>query len=180
MYICALSQRIHENSLTLFLIEMDEVKAHKRQYPVEIVWQKICKWCAFQERSQQEVRDKLFDFGLHSRDVEQFISQLITEGFLNEERFAIAFAGGKFRQLGWGKVKIQLALKQKKVSEYCIRKALAVISSADYAKQLEKVIAKRNREEKEKHPLKRKHKIAQYAISRGYESDKVWDLLNLE
>lgn len=156
---------------------MDEVQAHKKIYSAEIAWQKICKWCAFQERSQQDVRDKLYDYGLHSKDVEQLISRLILENFLNEERFAITFAGGKFRQLGWGKVKIKLALKQKKVSEYCIRKALSVINATDYTKQLEKVIAKRNREEKEKHPLKRKHKIAQYAISRGFESDIVWDLL---
>ena len=123
------------------------------------------------------MRDKLYDYGLHSKDVELLISRLILENFLNEERFAITFAGGKFRQLGWGKVKIKLALKQKKVSDYCIRKALSVINATDYTKQLEKVITKRSREEKEKHPLKRKHKIAQYAISRGFESDIVWDYL---
>lgn len=159
---------------------MEDLRLHKKQYTAEIAWQKICKWCAFQERSQQEVRDKLYDFGLHSKEVEAAISRLITENFINEERFAITYAGGKFRQLGWGPVKIKAALKQKKISDYCIRKALSSISSSDLNSQLEKVIGKRSREEKEKHPLKRKFKIAQYAISRGYESDRVWELLNLE
>ena len=159
---------------------MDEASAHRKKYSAEIAWQKICKWCAFQERSQQEVRDKLYDYGLHSGELEPMISRLVTENFLNEERFAIAYAGGKFRQLGWGKVKIKGALKQKKVSDYCIRKALATISDKDYFAQLEKVIAKRNKEVKEKLPLKRNYKLAQYAISRGFEPELVWEIIRNE
>lgn len=159
---------------------MDEVQAHRKKYSADIAWQKICKWCAFQERSQQEVRDKLYDYGLVSGELEAMIARLISENFLNEERFAIAFAGGKFRQLAWGRVKIKMALKQKKVSEYCIRKALASISSADYRKQLEQVLAKRGREEKEKNTIKRNFKLAQYAISRGFEPEFVWAILKEE
>lgn len=156
---------------------MDEAELHRKKYSAEIAWQKICKWCAFQERSQQEVRDKLYDYGLHQGEVEPMISRLITENFLNEERFAVAFAGGKFRQLGWGRVKIKLALKQKKVSDYCIRKAMMSISENDYLRQMEKVLAKRANEEKENTPFKRQHKLAAYLISRGFEPDLVWDLL---
>lgn len=159
---------------------MDDIEKRKKKYTPEIAWLKIARWCAYQERSQQEVRDKLYEYGLHSKDVELLISRLISDNFLNEERFAIAFAGGKFRQLGWGKVKIKAALKQKKVSDYCLRKGMASISDKDYAMMLEKVIAKRAREEKEKNPMKRMYKLAQYAISRGYESDLVWDVLKSE
>jgi regulatory protein len=62
---------------------------------------KITKWCAYQERAQQEVRDKLYDFGLHKEEVEQLLTRIISEGFVNEERFAISFANGKLNQLGW-------------------------------------------------------------------------------
>ena len=150
---------------------------HRKSYSAEIAFQKICKWCAYQERSQQEVRDKLYDYGLHRNEVEPMISRLITENFLNEERFAVAFAGGKFRQLGWGRTKIKLALKQKKVSDYCIRKALAAIDDKAYSKKLEQIIHRRSKEEKEKNPVRRNYKLAQYAISRGFEPDLVWDLL---
>jgi regulatory protein len=158
---------------------MEEEKK-KKFYTPEQAWLKACKWCAFQERNQQEVRDKLYDYGLHQQQVEELISRLITEGFLNEERFAIAFAGGKFRVLGWGREKIKLALKHKKVSEYCIRKALQQIDDRSYTKRLEQVLAKRSREEKEKTPFKRKYKLAQYAISRGFEPELVWDVLKGE
>ena len=76
---------------------------------------KALKYCAYQERSQQEVRDKLYSWGLHRNEVENIIVDLISEGYLKEERFAIAFSGGKFRMKKWGKIKIKLALKAKKV-----------------------------------------------------------------
>lgn len=156
---------------------MDEVKEHHRKIGAELAWQKICKWCAFQERCQQEVRDKLYDFGLHREEVEASIARLISEGFLNEERFAIAFAGGKFRQLGWGRLKIRMALQQKKVSEYCVRSALAGIDEGEYTQKLQSLLQKRARTEKEKHPLRRKQKLAHYLISRGFEAELVREAL---
>ncbi len=90
---------------------------------------KIKQYCAYQERCHSEVRDKLYSFGLHKNEVEEIISTLITENYLNEERFAIHFAGGKFRMKQWGKVKIKKALKYKQVSDYCIRKALKEIDA---------------------------------------------------
>ena len=159
---------------------MDEIEKRKKNYTPETAWLKIARWCAYQERSQQEVRDKLYEYGLYSKDVELLISRLIGDNFLNEERFAVAFSGGKFRQLGWGRIKIKSTLKQKRVSDYWMRKGLSSISEKDYIIKLEKVIAKRSREEKEKNPMKRMYKLAQYAISRGYESDLVWDILKAE
>ena len=158
---------------------MEEEKK-KKKYTPEQAWLKVCKWCAFQERNQQETRNKLYDYGLYSNQVEEIISRLITEGFLNEERFAIAYAGGKFRIVGWGKEKIKLALKQKKISDYCIKKALNQIDDRSYQKKLEAVIAKRSKEEKEKTLFKRNYKIAQYAISRGFEQELVWQILKVE
>lgn len=157
--------------------EMDEVKEHRKKLSKEQAWLQIGRWCAFQERSQQEVRDKLYSYGLHHAEVEQTIARLISENFINEERFAIAFAGGKFRQLGWGRVKIRLALKQKKISDYCLKSALASINESDYFAKLREILRKREREEKEKHPLRRRQRLARYLMSRGFEGDLVWSLL---
>lgn len=134
-------------------------------------WLKITRWCAYQERSQQEARDKLYALGLHKRDVEQMISRLITEGFINEERFAIAFAGGKFRILGWGKEKIKTALHQKKISEYCIKKALKLLDDEDYEKRLKLIISKKRKELKGKSEIEIRHRLIRYALSRGYSAD---------
>lgn len=138
---------------------------------------KAQKYCAYQERSQQEVRDKLYSWGLHRRDVENVISELINSNFLKEERFASAFAGGKFRMKKWGRNKIRIALEQKKVSEPLINQALKEIADHDYTKALREVIASQQKKVTEKDPFKRKYKIASYAIRRGFEPEMVWEAL---
>lgn len=134
-------------------------------------------WCAYQDRCQQEVRDKLYSWGLSEEEVENVISELISRTFIDEERFAIAFAGGKFRIKKWGRVKIRLELKRKRISDYCIRKGMAVIDPDDYIETLRKLAEKKSRETKEKHPLKKKYKVMTYLISRGFENDLVRDVV---
>jgi regulatory protein len=138
------------------------------------------KYCAYQERSQDEVRNKLYTLGLHRQQVEQAIAMLITENFINEERFAMAFAGGKFRIKNWGRIKIKMALKQKKVSEYCIRKSLAQFSNSDYTKIIRKLIRQQEKKIVEKNLLKKNYSIARYLISRGFEPDLVWAEIQVE
>jgi regulatory protein len=137
-------------------------------------------WCAYQERCQQEVRDKLYDWGLYPEAVENVIAELISRGFLNEERYAIAFAGGKFRIKKWGRVKIRLELKRKKVSDYCIRKGLAEIDDREYLKTLRKLADEKRRAVKESHPLKKKYKVMSFLVSKGYEPDLVREIVNDE
>jgi regulatory protein len=134
-------------------------------------------YCAYQERSQQEVRDKLYEWGLWTDAVENIISQLITAGFLNEERFAKAYALGKFRQKAWGKTKIKQGLKFKKVPDVLIKKALQTINGDDYLQTLQQVLQKKSTSVAEKDSFKRRYKLHQYALSRGFETDLINDVL---
>ena len=156
---------------------MEDGEIKKKFISADDALKKAIKYCDYQERNQQEVRDKLYDLGLHKKDVEQIISQLITDGFLNEERFAIAYAGGKFRIKHWGKAKIRYALKQKRISDYCINKALQQINDSDYIRTLNSVIVSYAKKVKEKDERKRNYKIAQHVVSKGFESELVWDQL---
>lgn len=141
---------------------------------------KAQKHCAYQERSQQEVRNKLFEWGLHSADVENAIVELISANFINEERFAMQLASGKFRIKHWGKVKITQALKLHKVSSYCIKKALQQIPDDDYEKSLRKILEKkRNSVPGKLTPLKAR-KLAHFAQSKGYESALIWKVLKID
>ncbi len=150
----------------------------KKIFDKKTAFIKSQQYCVYQERSQQEVRDKLYEWGLHKEDVENIIVDLIGENFINEERFAIAFASGKFRIKKWGKVKIKNELKAHKVSIYCIKKALASIDDTDYLKTLKDIISKKRKLIKEKNKYKMYAKIANYAISRGFETDLVKELLS--
>lgn len=152
----------------------DEPKPKKKLTPTQALL-KAEQTCAYQERCQQEMRDKLYEWGLYPDAVENIIAELISSNFLNEERFAKAYAGGKFRIKKWGRVKIKVELKRRKISEYCIKQAMKEINEEAYALTIQDLVAKKSKEVKEKKPEIKKHKVAQYLISRGFEADLVWD-----
>jgi regulatory protein len=155
---------------------MDEQKI-KRITDEKVALAKAEHYCAYQERSQQEVRDKLYEWGLYSNAVENVIVQLIAGNFLNEERFAYAYVRGKFNQKSWGRIKIKQGLKFKKVSDVLIKKALNSINGDDYLQALTKVIEKKAALITDKDAYKRRYKLQQYAMGRGYESDLIADVL---
>lgn len=159
---------------------MDIVKVRKIKLSLPQALDKIKRWCAYQERSHFETRSKLFDYGLSSKDIDEVLAVLVSENFLNEERFAETFARGKFRIKHWGKNKIKAELKFKKVSDYSIKKALSQIDSKEYQRILEKLIDKKLRETKEKVAYKKNYKVLQYAIGRGFELDIVSDILKFK
>ena len=140
--------------------------------------QKIKQYCSYQERSHQEVKEKLYSYGLYKNETESLLSQLIEENYLNEERYAIAFAGGKFRMKQWGRIKIKYELKQKRVSDYCIKTGLASIEERDYQKTLEKLFEEKRKTVKaEKNIFIKKHKILSYLVQKGFETALITSLL---
>lgn len=135
---------------------------------------KIKQYCAYQERCHAEVKDKLYWFGLHRKEVDEIIVLLIGENYLNEERFAIQYAGGKFRIKHWGKNKIKQALKQKQVSDYCIKKALKEIDESDYIKTFSKLVEQKMKMLKsEKNIFIKKKKLQDFLLMKGYEGELV-------
>jgi regulatory protein len=139
----------------------------------------IIHYCQYQERCHSEVRNKLYESGFATPDVEQQISALIEAGLLNEERYARAYARGKFRMMQWGREKIKQQLKARKISAYCIRKGLEEIDETEYENTLNKISSKKWQEyKKEKHPAIRKSKLYRYLIQKGYERELVTDVIN--
>ena len=138
---------------------------------------KAANYCAYQERTQQEVRNKLYELGLYKDEVENVLTELITENYVNEERYAKAFAGGKFRVKHWGKMKILHALKQKNISSYCINRAMEEIPDDDYVEILYKLIDTKS-DTLSGDPFVIKKKIAGYMIGKGFESELVWSAIN--
>ena len=144
----------------------------KKRFTKEQALQKIRQYAAYQERCHQEVKHKLYSFGLYSKEVDAILASLIEDNYLNEERFAQTYAGGKFRMRQWGRVRIKYELKQKRVSDYCIRKALQTISDEDYMETLKKIAAKKwSSLVTEKNSFSRKARTIDYLIRKGYELD---------
>jgi regulatory protein len=148
---------------------------NRKQLTKEQALQKARHYCGYQERSHSEVKEKLYSFGLYKQQVEELLAQLIEENYLNEERFAIQFAGGRFRLKQWGRVKIKYELKQKRVSEYCIKKALKEIAEEDYLKTLQTLAQKKwasVKGEGVNHYVKLS-KTTDYLLQKGYEPELI-------
>lgn len=146
---------------------------YKKSLTREQALQKLKHYCAYQDRCHQDVKEKLYSLGVWKRDQDEIMATLIEENYLNEERFAVAFAGGKFRIKGWGRVKIKYELKQKQVSDYCIKKALKQIDEDEYQTQLQKTAVDKYNALKSEQYLIRKKKTMDYLIAKGFESQLV-------
>ena len=139
----------------------------------------ILHYCKYQERCHSEVRNKLYELGFTTPEVENQLAGLIETGVLNEERYARAFARGRFRMKQWGREKIKQHLKQHKISDYCIKKGLSEIDADEYEKTLKKFAYKKYAEVKKDRSLpSRKSKLYRYLIQKGYERDLVMDIIN--
>lgn len=139
-----------------------------------IALQKLQSFCGYQERSLSEVKTKLKDLGMFGDTQEAIIEKLMEDNFLNEERFALAYARGKFRIKSWGKVRIRLELQMRKVPDHLIKKAMNEIDTeGGYLETLEKLLKYKLAETDGD-----REKAANYALRRGFESDLVFRKLN--
>lgn len=136
------------------------------------------KYCAYQERCQKEVRQKLYEIKADHEAIETIITELIAENFLNEERFATSFARGKFYFKSWGKVKIEKELETRAISVYCINKALLEIDKEDYLSTIKKLTLKKSKDLGGLNNPISKNKIANFLYNKGFESDLIWETIN--
>lgn len=151
-------------------------KEKERLTPLQAA-ERIRHYCAYAERCHQDVRNRLFQFGLNGAEVDVIIAGLIEENFLNEERFARQYAGGHFRQKGWGRVKIKVSLRQKGVSDYCIKLALREIEEEAYHNLLAKLARQKWQQVRSSTPAQRWQKTCLFLLQRGFEPDLVREQL---
>ena len=144
----------------------------------EVIVEKLRKFCLYRDRSHWEVRNKLLEHKVYGNELETVMAQLISEDFLNEERFAKNYSTGKFKINGWGKIKINAQLKMKGVSEYNIRKGLESIDDHEYTMQLEKILDKKWKESGGAKDYYSIQKLILFGRQRGYEYDLIREILN--
>ena len=135
-------------------------------------------YCAYQERTLMEARYKLISYKLSENHIENIIKQLIKEDYINEERYAKTFVTSKLRLKKWGKIKIIHALHQKQIPEIYIEMGLNEINEGEYMQVIIDLIKKKRKESKEPVNFNFHYKISKYLISKGFESDMVWRVIN--
>lgn len=156
---------------------MFQRKSHK-YLSVDQALEKLRHYCAYQERCHQDVRYKLVNLGIRGDDLEDIIATLVEEGYLDEERFARSFARGKLRINGWGMRKILQSLRQKKISEYNLRKVQEELDVTEYREVLVRMLTKKTQSMREQDQYVVRQKLFKYGTSRGFESSILNDVLN--
>jgi regulatory protein len=146
-------------------------------YTLKEAAKKLEGYCAYQERCHKEVNQKLRDMNMIPEAIDEIVSHLIQENYLNEERFAQSFARGKFNIKKWGKNRIVNELKFRGISRFNIKMALKEIDDDTYLATLEKLAKKRLDQIKETDSQKRRKKLADYLLYRGWESHLVYGKL---
>ncbi len=140
--------------------------------------EKARKLCAFEEKCHYDVRKKLFDWGVSSGDTEKIINQLIDDKHLDEWRFARMFAGGKFRNNKWGKVKITYELIRKNIAKNIIEDAVRRIDDDEYIDVLKKELIKKQKSIIAEDDSELKAKLHRYASSKGFEHELINEVLD--
>jgi regulatory protein len=148
----------------------------RKKLTQEQAFQKAKHYCGYQERSHKEVNEKLFSLGIKKNEREAIIAKLIEENYLNEERFAIAFAGGKFRIKKWGRIKIRSELKKRGVSDYCVNKAIKQIGEKEYMQTLKNLANKYYASLKGEQEAFKKKKTIDHLMQKGFEGELIWSI----
>lgn len=163
--------------VVVFSGKLNRWKMGSVAYTKDQALEKMRHFCAYQERCHGEVRLRLRAFPLEPEEVEAVVSSLIEDDFLNEKRFAVAWAGGKFRMLQWGRVRIRYELKRKGVSDVNIRKGLSGIDDGEYLGVLDRLADVKWTSERRRSgdALTKRRRVAASLVQKGYEPDLVWE-----
>jgi regulatory protein len=146
----------------------------QKSYKVEQAKRALERYCVYQDRCHKEVISKLYDCNMIPETHDIIIVHLIEHDFLNEERFSKSYARGKFRIKKWGKVRIVRELKFRNISAYNVKTALKEIEESDYFNTFNTLALKKFDSITESNPYKKKKKLADYLLYRGWESDLVY------
>ncbi|NRB84492.1 MAG: RecX family transcriptional regulator [Winogradskyella sp.] len=149
-----------------------------KTYTVDEAQKVLENYCAYQERCHKDVKSKLKEMKMIPEAIDNILVHLIEQKYLNEERFAKAFVRGKFRIKKWGKSRLVRELKFREISKYSIESGLSEINPEEYLEVLDELVKKRIAQVKEPDPYKKKRKVADYLLYRGWESHLIYEKLN--
>lgn len=150
----------------------------KKVFTVDEIKRKIEQYCVYQDRCHKEVEQKMREFNLIPEAKEMILLSLMQDNFLDEERFAKSFARGKFRIKNWGKQRIVRELKFRDISAYNIKTALKEIDEQEYLATIYRISENRNQVISETNQYKRKQKLVDFLMRKGFESELIYKVVN--
>ena len=143
-------------------------------FTIKQATQKLEHYCAYQDRCHEEVVQKLRTMKMDADEIDSVVVHLITDNFLNEERFACSYARGKHRIKHWGKIRIVNELKFRKISATLIKIALKEIDDSDYLDMFDALADKHWETITERNTMKKRKKFCDYLLRKGWETELIY------
>ncbi len=143
-------------------------------FTIQEATKKLESYCTYQERCHKEVVQKLRNMNMIQQAIDHIVTHLISENYLNEERFAQSFARGKFNIKKWGRIRIIRELKFRGISKYNLKSALNEIEDSVYLETLDEISKRKLATLSETNTQKRRKKLADYLLYRGWETHLVY------
>ncbi len=154
-------------------------KSYKKYLSDDDALDRLKKYCAYQERCHQEVKTKMFELGVYGDIQDEIISDLISENYLNETRFATSYVRGKFRFKKWSKGKIRMELKRRKISAYNMKKGFEEIDEEEYEDNIQRLLIKKKRTLTKEDTFTAKRKLSNYMLQKGYTYEEFRPFIDL-
>ncbi len=149
--------------------------SQKKTYTLDDATRRMERYCAYQERCHQEVRQKLITMRMIPEAIDLIMVHLLEHNFLNEERFARTYVSGKLKIKNWGRRRLTYELKKKDISETNINLVLAEIEDIDYLDIFNDLAKKKTDSIKETDTFKKRKKLIDYLFYKGWESDMIYE-----
>ena len=146
--------------------------------PVKTALNKAMAICATHEHCSEDIRIKLDSWGLRGADIEEVISRLTKENFINDKRYAESYVSDKYRHNKWGKLKIAALLRAKRMSPDLIKSALDTLNEDEYRQNIREILTSHRKVIKAKNQYEMKGKLLRFGLSKGFESHLIYDILN--
>ena len=139
----------------------------------------LAKYCSSTERSPHQLLRKMKQWSVEESFHESLLDKLRNENFLNEERFARAFAHDKLEFNQWGKNKIKFELRNHWLDEDTIFLGLDDIDESRYGEIALSLIKKKEKGlKKEITEIQKNNKVLSYMVQKGFEIELVKSLLS--
>lgn len=134
--------------------------------------------CSGSEHCSSEIRKKLQQWGLTPTQAEDIISYLENEKYINNTRFCRAYCQDKFRYNHWGRIKISQMLRMLEMDDSDINEGLTAIDEDEYLQALLHILSQKDRQLKDSDPYIRRGKLIRHALSRGFETHHIMEVLS--
>ena len=132
---------------------------------------RAAKYCSQSEHCAYDVKQKLFQWGCcDTNEQSKVIDYLTKEKFIEEERYCRAFVHDKMLYQGWGRIKLRMALREKRLTDSAIDMALDTINDEEYMTILSRLIEQKKRQTKGECE---QQKLLKFALSRGFTYDEI-------